>query len=241
LNAFHISSKADRERVTRQLFQQEAQFGLAKTPEEQEAELIAEGEAAEAVRIAELAENSEAGRVKAITEDTKQKRARLEEQKRRISVEALSDSKVKQEYLDIVSELAEVDLAEQMEEDASEELPHRERQAIADAQQAAKDKARSNAHELQPERDKAVKAADRDIAQAVKSLVHLRAVSNQQAGELSRAGDRAPDPQRRRYNPDRATEALLHHLLAQNGDGLLDVGDLKQSHQPLSGYEPSPV
>jgi hypothetical protein len=241
LDRNHVSPKTDRERITKQLHRQELEWGLSQTPLEQVEEAERKAAEAEAIEAAHAAANPEPGTVEAKRKDAQQRVSELEPQISRLAPEALTDSAVRQKVLTLESELDKARKELQLIGRADSENARREQAAIEDAAKAAKGAALAKAHERQGPREKAVEKADK-VAQAyVAALVEVRLVCDGQADDLAHGGEGIEQFARRRYSTDRATEALLHHLLAQNGDGLLDVGDLKQRHKSLSATEPSPV
>ena len=243
LDQNHVSLKSDRERITTQLLRQELEWGLSQTPQEQVEEAEREAAEAEAVEAAHAVANPPAGTIPAIRADAQRRVVELEAQRSRLAPEALTDADAKAELADIESELAEARKALELADLADSENVRRQQQAITDAAQAAKDSALAEAHELQGEREKAVKAVDAACERYVAALVNCRSICDRQAADLARGGEGIEQVRRRRYNTDRATWALCHFLLAQGGTGLLDLGneDLAARHKSLAQTEPSPV
>jgi len=150
LDGAGYTSQRNRERLSALLQQREKERGLASSEAEQDQEReleLAEIEAGGAVAPVE----PEPGSTAAVRADAERRVIELEEQRRRMSVEALTDPKVKQELLDVESEIALARSTLDLADTAETEIQRREREASEAAARAVREQGEAEARELQPQ------------------------------------------------------------------------------------------
>jgi hypothetical protein len=211
------------------LIQREELSGLALSPEELEAEILAE---AAAIDDAPPEEGSAA----AIRVDAERHLAELHEQRRRLAPEAVQDPKVRQEYLDVESEITLTESTIGLVDTAEEQEIERERASAEAARLAALEDAEAQAQRLQPQIATAAARLDTAASTFAECVAAYRDLKQLQAGAIA-GTDRGPEAVRARSYRPAEVAAALFVALRERG---VQVEGIEGSNRalPLAATEP---
>jgi len=202
------TSQRKREPLRELLTARERDSGLASSEAEQDAELALEADEIEAGG-AVVPAAPEPGSTAAIRADAQRTVSELEDRRRRLSPEALTDKAARAELATIESEISEARSLLDLAGTAEGEIDRRTREAIEASRRAAIEQAEATAQALQPQIVKAAARLDTAASTFAESVAAYMELKELQAAAIA-GTERGPEAVRARsYRPAEVSSALF--------------------------------
>jgi chromosome segregation ATPase len=230
-----FTSQGKREPLRALLTGRERDSGLGSTEREQDEEIALEAAELEAGGPVVPAE-PEPGSTQAIRQDAQRTVSELEDRRRRLSPEALTDKAARAELTSIESEIGEARSLLDLVDTAQGEIDRRTREAVEAARRAAIERSEATAQALQPEIRRAAERIDTVAGTLAECVSAYAALKGQQAAAIA-GTDRGQEAVRARsYRPAEVSSALFV-ALRERGVEIAGVDGTNRS-KPLAVAEP---
>jgi hypothetical protein len=229
------TSQRSREPLRELLISRERERGLASSESEQDQEIALEALEAEAGGPVVPAA-PEPGSTAAIRASAQRTVAELEDRRRRLSPEALTDKTARAELVTIESEISEARSLLDLATEAEGEIDRRTREAIEAARRAAIEQAEATAQALQPQIVKAAARLDTAAGVLAETVAAYKELKELQSAAIA-GTERGQGPVRARsYRPGEVA-AALHVALRARGVEIAGIDGTNRS-MPLAATEP---
>lgn len=229
------TSQRKREPLRELLTARERDSGLASTEAEQDEELALEAAELEAGGAVAPVE-PEAGSTQAIRRDAQRTVAELEDRRRRLSPEALTDKAARAEVATIEGEISETRSLLDLAGTAETETAARVREAAERAKREGHERSEATAQALQPQIHKAAERYDAAASVLAERAAAYKGLKDAQAGAIAGTERGQEAVRARSYRPSEVADAL-HVALRARGVEIKGI-DGSNRALPLAATEP---